>query len=210
MKGRNFALMFALALASCSVDKFPLPDEFDAAFATGQVCAPTNVGTAAGAATYPVRFDLCVYRCITLDRSTTQVRSFYSCSAGVCQMMYLATAHAITDQTQQDCDGRDLVDPPSDECRLERFDFNLSFPDFNGERVDGNFLVTIPFLELDQGQRVIDRLQAGEDPHTVISEEVGVQNYPMRQFNMSFDAAHPTITTHDQLTAADCHDIEAP
>lgn len=82
--------------------------------------------------------------------------------------------------------------------------------DFNGQRVAGTFLVTIPYLELEQGQRVLDRLEAGDDPHTVLSEEVGVQNYPEWQFTMQFDPSFPAVTTHAQLTAADCHTIAAP
>ncbi len=210
MKRRSYALVLALAAASCSVDKFPLPDEFDAAFATGQVCAPSNMGTAGGGDTYPVRFDLCLYRCVTLDRSTATIRSLYTCSGGFCQMTLLATVHAITDQSQEGCDARDLVDPPRDECTTERFDFDLALPNFNGERVEGTFQVAIPYLELEQGQRVLDRLDAGDDPHLVVSEEVGIQNYPQRQFTMNFGPSLPVVASHDELTAADCHTIDAP
>jgi hypothetical protein len=208
MKARNLAVMLALSVASCSIDKFPLPDEFDAAFATGQVCAPTQMSNAA--TTYPVRFDLCLYRCVTLDRNTAALRSLYTCSGGLCQMTLLATIHAITDQNQDNCDARDMVDPPSDECTVERFDFNVTIPTLSGAPASGPFQVSIPYLELEQGQTVLDRLEAGDDPHLVISEEVGVQNYPERQFSMAFDASYPVVATHDQLTAADCHTIKAP
>ena len=192
------------------MDKFPLPDDFDAAFATGEVCAPTNVSTAAGDETYPVRFDLCLYRCVTLDRSTASLRTLYTCSAGVCQMTMLATVHAYTDTSQDDCDARDLVDPPPGECTTERFDFNIPLPTIEEERVNGPFQVSIPYLELEQGERVVARLEGGEDPRSVVSEEIGFQNYPGRQFTMHFDPSHPAVTGHDQLTAADCHVITAP
>lgn len=196
-------------LASGCADKFPLPEEFDAAFTTGQVCVPSQVATGDGVETYPVRFDLCLYRCVSVDRSTATVRTVYRCGGGQCQMVMLVTAHAYTIDGEEGCDARDLVDPPEGECTSESFEFNVGLPTINGEKSTGNFSVSIPYLELEQGQNLVDRLAAGENPSLVVQEEVGAQNYPERQFVLNFDPAHP-VRDAASLTSADCKPISAP
>lgn len=208
VKLRTILPLIALLSSGCA-DKFPLPDEFDAAFTTGEVCVPSDVKTGEGVDSYPVRFDLCLYRCVTVDRSTAKVRTVYRCSAGQCQMVMLVTAHAYTVDGEENCDARDLVDPPKGECSLESFEFNVSLPTINGEKSTGDFLVSVPYLELEQGQNVVDRLAAGENAGVVVQEEVGTQNYPGRQFNLNFDPAHPPRDA-TSLTAADCKPISAP
>ncbi len=205
MNVKLLGLVPALLLVACA-DAFPIPAEFDAAFTVGQVCAPARVQAGVGL-TYPVRFDLCLYRCITIDRTTAQVRSVYQCAAGQCQMTLLATAHAKRVDTEVGCDARDLVNPPDGQCTTESLAFNVSVPDFAGEPAEGDFVVTIPYLELEEGQKVIDRIDAGENPATVIQEEVGPKTYPQRQFAVNFSTTHPTTPA---LTDADCHPITAP
>lgn len=209
MRFRLQLVALPLVLTACG-DKFPLPDEFDAAFTTGQVCAPSQVATGNGRETFPVQFDLCLYRCVTLDRDTAKLRTVYSCVAGQCQMTMLATAHAHKVQSEQGCDARDLVDPPEGECTTETFQFDVSLPEFDGEPATGDFRVTIPYLELEEGQTVIERIDSGEDPATVIREEIGTETFPERQFTLNFDAAHVPLQDHGELMADDCHTMTAP
>ncbi len=208
MKIRHAAPLLLFLTSGCG-DKFPLPDEFDAAFTTGQICVPSQVATGEGVDSYPVRFDLCLYRCVSVDRSTATVRTVYRCAAGQCQMVMLLTAHVYTIDGEEGCDARDLVDPPEGECTSESFEFNVSVPTINGEKSTGDFAVSIPYLELEQGQNLVDRLAAGEDASTVVQEEVGSQNYPGRQFALNFDPAHPS-RDFASLTDADCKPISAP
>lgn len=203
-------LLFSLlALAGCS-DSIPLPDEFDAAFTVGQVCAPQNVATGDPSMTYPVQFDLCVYRCMNIERTTAAVSTMYQCVGDQCQMVMLATAHATRDPDEVGCDARDMADPPADECTTESFLFDVTVPTINDEAKSGDFLVTIPYLELDEGQQVIDRIEAGEDPNLVIEEEVGEQEYPQRQFNLNFDPSHEPVADHASIPESGCHRIDAP
>lgn len=202
--------LLLLCLPLACVDTFPLPDEFDAAYTTGTICAPSQVASSEVGQTYPVRFDLCLYRCVTIDRSTSQVRTAYQCAGGQCQMVLLATARAHKVDTEEGCDARNLVSPPEGECRNETLDFNVRVPVLNGQPASGEFLVTVPYLELEEGQRLSDRLEAGEDPATVIQEEVGAQNYPSRQFVLRFDPDAAPVTDHSSLAGDDCHTIGAP
>ncbi len=188
----------------------PLPEQFDAAFTVGQVCAPPEVATGDPDMSYPVQFDLCVYRCMNIDRSTAAVRTMYQCAGNQCQMVMLATAHATRDPDEQGCDARDMADPPADECSTESFLFNVAVPTINGEAQSGTFAVTIPYLELEEGQRVIDRIEAGDNPNQVIQEEVGQQDYPQRQFTMNFDPSHEPVADHASIPESGCHQIEAP
>jgi hypothetical protein len=215
----SWSAALALVCSTACVDTFPLPDEFDAAFVTGTVCMPSSVRTgtsqSGGAPEYPLRIETCAYRCIDVDRSTVSIRNHWVCLAGQCEMVLLATAHVLKASGQDDCDARDLPDPPSSQCTVERFEFTLSPPccidEGSGpEYLNGDVRVTVPYLDLDQGQRVVDRINQGESPSTVIEQEVGRQNYPSRQFIVNFDPGHPEVQTHDELGPETCHDIPAP
>lgn len=202
--------LLATALPACG-ETFPLPPEFDAAFSTGRICTPSTVATGP-TATYPVRFELCAYRCIDVDRPTAKVYTAFTCTAGICQMIMLAYAHVIRDDTQEGCDARDLENPPPGECTTETFDFNLGVP-LVGEPPmpsTGPFTVNVPYLNLDQGQELIDRLEAmQEDPIEVVRDVVGFQMHPQRQFVINFDT-NATPLMHSDLTEADCKTITAP
>jgi hypothetical protein len=203
-------LALLLLCGSCAVDKFPLPETFDVAFAVGEVCVPSQVATGDASMVYPVRFDLCRYRCIELDRSTARLYPVHSCALGMCKLTLLATATAHSKTDEKDCDARDLVDPPPSECEPERYDFFVPVPMSNGEAVTGQVPVYVPFLELEEGQDVIDRLSAGENPADVVREDVGFGGPPERQLNVEFGERFSPVLTHDGLTAGDCHPIESP
>lgn len=160
--------------------------------------------------TYPVSFDLCVYRCIDITPGTSAVRTVYQCAGSQCQMVMLATAHATSDPTEEGCDARDLLNPPAGECSVQSFDFDLAVPSFDSGPVEGDFVVSIPYLELEQGERVVGRLNNGENPTQVIQEEVGEQNYPQRQFALNFSTAHTPVPDHASIPASDCFPISAP
>ncbi len=210
MKTAKFLWLPILGLGALACgDSFPIPDEFDAAFTVGQICAPQSIATSDGAH-YPMRLELCLYRCVSIDRSTAEIRSFYQCAGDQCQMTILASAHAHKVTGQENCDARDLVNPPEGECTNTIIDFDVSVPTIGGAVKEGTFAVTIPYLELDQGQKVLDRIDKGDDPNTVIQEEVGTQNYPSRQFQLVFSKTATPVTDHDSLTGGDCHTIGAP
>jgi len=221
---RHYRTAARLSVASvcaiaCGIDTFPLPDEFDAAFVTGQVCMPTNLATgtseAGGAPQFPIRFDTCLYRCINLDPMTS-VNSSWSCIGNQCQMVVLASGHARRVGGEEDCDARDLPDPPSGECIERSFPFMLSPPCCttdaagNNQYVTGDFQVIVPFLDLDQADEVVSRIKAGESPSVVVSDVVGNQNIPERQFVVNFDPSHPAVASSDDLGPGDCHSIPAP
>lgn len=204
-------LLFLSSLSgSCGVDKFPLPESFDVAFAVGKVCIPTEVATGEASMTYPVRFDLCRYRCIDLERSTARLHAVHTCALGSCRMVLMATVTAHSKLEEKNCDARDLIDPPPSECEAERFDFFLPVPLLDGEPVRAETSVHIPFLQLEEGQHVIDRLNDGDDPNTVILEEVGYLGPPERELTIRFGDEYEPLVSHDDFAATDCHPIELP
>lgn len=202
---------------SC-VDKFPLPEEFDAAFVTGEICMPSAIATGTteveDGPRYPVRIETCVYRCIQVDRNTVRWNYQWRCSGGQCQMVLLITGHVTKVDGEKDCDARDLPDPPEGECRKEVFEYNITTPCCRGDNKDeyatGPFLVTIPYLTYDESQELFDRVEKGERITEVAAEIVGNQNIPERQFVVSFDPSYPPVESVDDLTDADCHHIPAP
>ncbi|HSC85934.1 MAG TPA: hypothetical protein VLC09_01635 [Polyangiaceae bacterium] len=196
----------ALTLLACG-DSFPIPDEFDAGFTVGRICAPESIATGGANTRYPLRLELCLYRCVSIDRSSLSIRTVYQCAGGQCQMTMLASAHARKVVGEEGCDARELVDPPAGECTNEIIDFDASVPTINGEPQEGTFQVTIPYLELEQGQKLLDRIKKGDDVRTVIQEDVGEQNYPSRQFALEFSASAAPVTSHEGLS---CHDVGAP
>lgn len=196
-----------LVAFACS-GALPIPDEFDAAFTAGRVCMPSQIAT--GVSTYPVRFEYCRYRCITIDQAAS-IRAAWQCALGQCNMMLLATSHATRIDSEDKCDGRDLADPPTDECTPETFDFNVTLPtSSDGAVKTGDFLITIPYLELEQADRIVTRLDAGEPTSLVLQEEAGDQNYPSRQFVVNFDTTHAPVESHDAIAESDCHNIPLP
>lgn len=208
----------ALATLDACVDEFPLPDEFDAAFVTGEVCLPTNIATgtteADGAPAFPVRISTCVYRCVEIEPGSVALRSAWVCSGAACEMTLLASAH-VKRVGGDDCDARDLPDPPASECTPQTFDFMMTPPccTDNGagnEFRTGPFRVTVPYLDLDQGNAVVARINAGESPSQVITEEIGLQSYESRQFLVNFDPTNPVVDSHDALGPETCHAIAAP
>lgn len=193
----------------------PIPDEFDAAFPTGQICVPPQVGNPTPASKYPVEFRFCLYRCVDLDRTVpVRLTTAFNCSGvpGVpCNMVMLATAHVLKNPNEMGCDATHLASPPPGECRSESVRFMTNVPtNTEGATVEGDFLVTIPYLELEQGERVVARLNAGENRTTVIQEEIGIQEYPGRKFTLNFSSSHPVFDDSSVLAASDCHEITAP
>ena len=199
----------ALLLGACSALGPSLPDEFDAAFTVGEVCIPRQIATGP-TMTYPAEFNLCLYRCVDVVPGTPTVRTVYQCAGGLCQMVMLATAHVTRVEGQEGCTAEALVNPPAGECTTKSFRFDVAVPKFDSGPVEGQFQVTIPYLELEQGQRVVDRLSAGEDASLVIQQEVGTQNYPQRQFMLDFSTSYTPVPDHDSIPATDCFPISAP
>jgi hypothetical protein len=206
-------VLAASATLGCAaaVDKYPLPDEFDAAFVTGKVCTP---GTSRAGADYPIRFETCVYRCVEVDTSQqVQLNSFSLCSGAACQMQLLLTAHLKKVAGQADCDARDLANPPASECTPQQFNFDtMAFPkSIDNTPMAGVFLVKVPYLDYEQGNRLVSRLKKGESPDVVIQDVVGVQDYPQRQFQVVFDPLAPASTLKaSELGPETCHAIAAP
>jgi hypothetical protein len=195
---------------TAAIDKYPLPDEFDAAFVTGTVCMPSTIQAGS---TFPVRMETCVYRCVEVDLDTVRIRYIGGCQGAACQMQLLLTAHLRNVAGQEDCDARDLPNPPAAECTPQVFPFKdvSALTAGDGSAISGVFVVTVPYLDYEQGNTLVSRLNNGEDALTVIPDVVGMQNYPQRQFPVTFDPAAPAVTlTAEQLGAETCHPIAAP
>ncbi len=214
MKRFPWSALPLLGLVGCG-DSVPVPDEFDAAFATGTFCIPSQIATASPTTHYPVRFVYHLYDCANVTPGTQFIRSFYTCpGAGLpCQMVLLATAHLTKDTAVEQslgCDARNLQSPPAGRFEEVTQDFSVTLPNFGSGPVTGPFVVTIPYLTLEQGQRVVDRIEAGDDPYTVVSEEVGQQDYPARKISVNFSDTATPVADSSAIPAADCHDIPAP
>jgi hypothetical protein len=206
---RLLVLLAVPFLAHCGDGAVPIPDHFKAAFATGNVCVPKQVGNGSAASTYPVRFDFCRYRCISIDRATAQLHSAWQCAGGYCQMVMLATADANRVTTEKGCDARDLESPPPGECTPDSFGFNPTVPvsAATGAPESGDFHVAIPYLTIEQSNKVMARIDAGESPLVVLETEVGNQNYPNRQFTVQFDPGNAAATS---IFDSDCTPIGLP
>jgi hypothetical protein len=214
MKRFPLPILAMLGLFGCG-DVAPVPAEFDAAFATGTFCIPSQIANASPTTHYPVRFVYHLYDCVNVTPGTQFIRTIYTCPGGglPCQMVVLATAHLTRDDAVQQasgCDARDLESPPSGRFEEVTQDFSVSLPAFGGTPVSGPFLITIPYLTLEQGQRVIERIDAGDDPYTVISEEVGQQNFPSRQVSVTFSETATPVASAAAILPADCHTIPVP
>ncbi len=215
------ALALTLGAGTCADLPVPIPDEFDAAFAKGTVCMPamahTGTTESAGAAPIPLRFDFCRYRCIALDPGTQRIHYAWACGGGVCEMMLLATSHVQKVTSERHCDGRDLDDPPPDECTPQSVSFDINPPccltnETTGEPeyVSGAVRVLIPYLTLEEGDAVKQKLDTGLNLREAVESTVGVQRYPGRDFQVVFDPAHPVVSDAAALASGDCHEIPLP
>lgn len=212
-----WGMLLGCTLIACGSDDedvpIPVPDSFQAYFVSGQVCMPTNIrtGTSPGSGPeYPVRFDICTHRCITLARGSSAIRTSFLCAAGQCSMVMLGTAPATRVQAEKNCDGRELLDPPQGSCSPESFTFSLSPPAFqDGSYIEGDMVVSVPFMNLEQAEQVSKRVEAGENAQQVIAEVVGAPPAD-RQWIVNYDPAHPVVSDGSSLSGAECHPIAAP
>lgn len=205
---RLLLLLCVPFLAHCGDGPVPIPDHFKAAFATGRICVPSQNGNPTVGTTFPIRLELCRYRCITLDPGTVTLHDPWRCVGSACQMAMLVTAGASRVTTEPDCDGRDLENPPTSECVPETYTFAAEVPKADGMPLSGIFQVTVPYLTLEQADRVLNRLSdPNADTLEVLTQEVGVQNYPNRQFTLQFD---PSAAVSTAATEADCKSITLP
>jgi hypothetical protein len=214
-------LLFAYSLAGCGSDNskgvpIPVPDEFDAYFVAGTVCMPTNVATGTtgpkNAPGYPIRFDICRHRCITLDRTTAYLEAPWQCAAGQCNMLLLAHAHAYRVKTETNCDGRELPSPPAGSCTPESFSFTGMDPPCcmnASDYVTGNMLTAVPFMTLQQAQQVTDRVNKGENVQTVVQQVAGPPPAD-HQWVVNYSQSNPVVSDAATLGGADCHAISAP
>jgi hypothetical protein len=211
----------ALVLSTCIDKKFEetVPKEFDAAFVTGEICLPSNIATGTseqgGAPEFPIRIETCVYRCVKVDRSTVNWHYAWRCQGDACYMALLITGHVTRIDAEKRCDARDLPDPPKSECKNEVFEYMIDPPCCMGEGdeagyVADTFVVTVPYLTLEEGEEVIGRINDGEPVTEAAAGVVGNQSYPARQFTVNFDPSHPVISSHDALGEDTCHHIPAP
>lgn len=212
MKRPWLGILGFLGLVGCA-DNVPVPDEFDAAFATGQVCVPSNVATGGANTHYPVRFVYHLYDCVNITPGTQFIRTIYQGGAPVGTMVMLATAHLTKNTAVEQasgCDARDLESPPAGRFTTVTQDFTVSLPKFGETPATGPFVVAIPYLTFDQGQELADRIKAGEDPVTVVGDIVGQQNIPSRQFQVTFSTDATPVPDAASIAASDCHDIPLP
>ena len=215
-------LLTVLTGQSCSIDKFPLPDKFDAALVTGEVCLPSNIATGTteedDAPLYPVRIETCVYRCVEVNRETVNWHYGWICQEPLgCQMVLLIMGEVNRVKGEKDCDARDLPDPPKSECKKEVFEFMIDPPcclDPNGDDVNdyvaGDMVITVPYLTFEDGKEAGERFDAEESAFDIAMDVVGIQNYPERRFTFNFDPDNPVLTSPDELDSGDCHHIPAP
>jgi len=213
--------LVALSLTSlvtatgCSEIPIPIPDEFDAAFVKGKVCTPTDAHAGAEGEDpetvpgNPITFETCLYRCLKIETGTIHFRWYWYCQAGNCSLATLVTAHILKDKNESDCDGRDIEDPPEDECYPEKYSFDYGPLESDGAFRTGDFTVVVPYLNMDAAERVLDSIDAGQSTQEALDAEFNPGNYPERQFVVNLSPDHPAIT-EDDLTSADCHDIPAP
>jgi hypothetical protein len=214
MKRFHWLVLPLLGLFGCA-DTVPVPDVFDAAFATGRFCIPSTIATGGANTQYPVRFVYNLYDCVNITPGTVRILTVFQGPS----MVMLATAELTKDEAVEaavGCDARDLENPPAGRFETITQDFNVSVPQFtDGTFATGPFQLTIPYLTLEEGQRLMDRLEAAQgDPNAniadIVAEEVGPQMYPGRQFNITFSETATPVANHDAIAESDCHDVPLP
>ena len=134
------------------------------------------------------------------------------CAAGQCNMMVIA--HATARKVEgEPCDGREVMDPPSDKCDPEMFLFEgnggLTPPEVNGEYHIGDVIVAVPYMDFEESEEVSARVAMGENPIQVINEEVGPQPID-RQWTVNFGTEYAPVTDGSAMSGGDCHSIAAP
>src|SRR5690606_35166582 len=129
-------------------------------------------------------------------------------------MTLLASAH-VKRVGGDDCDARDLPDPPASECTPQTFDFMMTPPccTDNGagnEFRTGPFRVTAPYLDLDQGNAVVARINAGESPSQVSTAETWRQRCEGRQCRLMCAHTYPFAASRAARGPETCHATAAP
>lgn len=214
MKRFSWSVLALLGLVGCA-DNVPVPDQFKAVFATGRVCIPSQIATGTATTHYPVRFEYNLYDCVHIVPGSVRILTVFQGQ----QMVMLAMAELAKDvavEQSAGCDARDLESPPAGRFQATTQDFNVSVPQYqDGMRANGTFLVTIPYLTLEQGDRLIERLEAAQsDPQAdigqIVAEEAGPQNYPARQIAVDFSETAAPVADANSIPASDCHDIPLP
>jgi hypothetical protein len=200
-----------LGCSSSDDDPFiEVPDTFRATFVAGEACMPSQIQTGASSTdsppNYSMTFTVCRHRCISFDLSTVRVQQSFACYVGQCDMAVLTIVKANRVPGEENCNALELVEPPAGECTDQTFEFDdiLSPPRFNdGEWIADDFTVTIPFFDIEQGEDVVSRIEAGEPTQQVLMDYP--QTDPNRKFAVNFDPSHAGPPY--QL---DCHDIPPP
>src|SRR5690606_3794643 len=99
---------------------------------------------------------------------------------------------------------------PAGSCTPESFTFMVDPPCcLDGNYMTGDMLVGVPFMDLEQAQKVSARINAGEEPQTVILQEVG-PTPAERTWLVNYDTTHPVVSDGAALSGADCHTISPP
>src|SRR5688572_4574147 len=150
MKRSFLPILTLLGLVGCG-DNVPVPDQFKAAFTTGRVCIPSQIATDSATTHYPVRFEYNLYDCVHITPGSVRILTVFQGQ----QMVMLAMAELTKDATVEQtlgCDARELETPPAGRFQATTQDFSVSVPQYgDGTRATGTFLVTIPYLTLEQG-----------------------------------------------------------
>jgi len=204
-------LLVLAALASSCHKDCPLPDELDAAFAKGTACMPTNAPTGDGAK-LPLRFDLCLYDCVTLG--ARNVNYFWQCAGPQCDMVVLALGH-LTKVAGKSCDGCQLEDPPASSCVKTSVGFTVDPPsttDATGKKswVANRFAVHIPYVTLDQARKLQADPAFKTNPAMALAAAGIDTRAPSRTFTVTFDPKNPAAGAPEALAGADCHAIDLP
>jgi hypothetical protein len=195
-----------------------IPDDFDAAFVTGTVCMPSQIGTGNAGDTqvpqYPLKFATCLYRCVSIDPGTQTVTVAWSGGGGAYQMVLLATVHLRRVTSESNCDGTKLPSPPTNECTNTSFEWMVGVPYTGSESsptfLSGAFQVAVPYMSLEEGETLLSRVKGGEPPSQAVLEVLGPQNYPSRQFTVQVDPSFAQLASASDLSSSDCHTMAAP
>jgi hypothetical protein len=210
------ALAGGVVFGSCH-QTCPLPDEFDAAFSKGTVCMPSTAHTSGSSAKppqFPMRFDFCLLRCVSIVPLSESLTYAWHCPGGQCEMVMLATAR-LSKAPGTSCDGCKLEDPPASECEQRSVTFQVDPPaeiSASGEKnyLARTFTVRIAYVTLEQAARIQNDIRSGVDPVQAIMANGGGGRHPGRAFTVSFDPNAPPVSDGNALGGADCHPIALP